>query len=44
LSAEYPMAQPLAYSAKTGVGRDELWKQIRQSALGAVEERASTAL
>jgi GTP-binding protein len=44
LSVEYPMAQPLAYSAKTGVGRDELWKQIRQSALGAVEERASTAL
>jgi GTP-binding protein len=44
LSAEYPMAQPLAYSAKTGSGRDALWKQIRQAALGTVEERASTAL
>ena len=30
LSVEYPSARMLAYSAKTGTGRDELWKQIRQ--------------
>jgi GTP-binding protein len=32
LTQEYPAARPLPYSAKTGVGRDELWKQIRQVA------------
>jgi GTP-binding protein len=29
---EYPAARPLPFSSKTGVGRDELWKQIRQAA------------
>jgi GTP-binding protein len=29
---EYPAARPLAFSSKTGAGRDELWKQIRQAA------------
>ena len=32
LTEEYPAARPLPYSAKTGAGRDELWKQIRQAA------------
>jgi len=30
LSDEYPSARLLPYSSKTGAGRDELWKQIRQ--------------
>jgi GTP-binding protein len=29
---EYPSARLLSYSSKTGLGRDELWKQIRESA------------
>ena len=32
LSQEYPAAHLLPFSAKTGAGRDELWKQIRQVA------------
>lgn len=32
LGHEYPSARLLPYSAKTGTGRDELWKQIRQAA------------
>ncbi|MFZ0733698.1 MAG: ribosome biogenesis GTP-binding protein YihA/YsxC [Candidatus Sulfotelmatobacter sp.] len=32
LSNEYPKARLLPYSSKTGAGRDELWKQIRQVA------------
>ncbi len=32
LTQEYPAAHLLPYSAKTGAGRDELWKQIRQVA------------
>jgi GTP-binding protein len=32
LQEEYPSARLLPYSAKTGVGREELWKQIRQAA------------
>jgi GTP-binding protein len=30
LGEEYPTAQLLPYSSKTGTGRDELWKQIRE--------------
>jgi len=30
LAQEYPAAQLLAFSAKTGSGKDELWKRIRQ--------------
>lgn len=32
LGNEYPNARLLPYSSKTGAGRDELWKQIRQTA------------
>lgn len=31
LAQEYPAAQLLPFSAKTGAGRAELWKQIRQA-------------
>ena len=30
LGQQYPAARLLPYSSKTGIGRDELWKQIRQ--------------
>jgi len=30
LAAEYPSARLLPFSSKTGAGRDELWKQLRQ--------------
>lgn len=36
LGSEYPAAQLLPYSSKTGAGRDELWKRIRQFAQAAV--------
>jgi GTP-binding protein len=36
LAQEYPAARLLPYSSKTGSGRDELWKQIRQAATQAV--------
>jgi len=32
LAQEYPAARLLSFSAKTGAGRDELWKEIRQAA------------
>ena len=32
LGQEYPSARLLPFSAKTGAGREDLWKQIRQSA------------
>jgi GTP-binding protein len=32
LGDEYPAARILAYSAKSGVGREELWKRIREAA------------
>ena len=32
LTQEYPASRPLPFSAKTGAGRDELWKLIRQAA------------
>ena len=32
LGEQYPSARLLRYSAKSGAGRDELWKQIRQMA------------
>ena len=31
LGLEYPTARLLSYSAKTGAGRDELWKRIREA-------------
>src|SRR5277367_1213404 len=42
LTQEYPSAHPLAYSAKTGAGRDELWKQIRQVAQQMAPPETST--
>lgn len=43
-AAEYPASHILPYSAKTGAGRDELWKHIRQAAQQgeAVESSVST--
>lgn len=43
LNAEYPSAHMLPYSAKTGAGRDELWKQIRLAAAPAQTADASSA-
>jgi len=43
LSAEYPSARLLPYSSKTGAGRDELWKRIRQAASPAQTADASSA-
>ncbi len=40
LTQEYPAAHPLAFSAKTGLGRDALWKQIRQVAQQATAVEA----
>ena len=41
---QYPMASLLPYSAKTGAGRDELWKRIRDVAQsGSATETASRA-
>ena len=42
LTEEYPSASLLPFSAKTGAGRDELWKQIRQVALQVATEEASS--
>jgi GTP-binding protein len=46
LTQEYPAARLLAFSAKTGTGRDELWKQIRQVAqtMTTSETSSSTPL
>jgi GTP-binding protein len=43
LADEYPAARLLAYSAKTGAGRDELWKHIRQIAQQMAESEASSS-
>ena len=40
---QYPSARLLPYSSKTGAGRDELWKQIRQVARGRMAETESAA-
>jgi GTP-binding protein len=42
LTQEYPAARLLPYSAKTGAGRDELWKQIRQVAAQLTDADASS--
>jgi GTP-binding protein len=42
LTEEYPAARPLPYSAKTGAGRDELWKQIRQVAQSTAAAEAAS--
>lgn len=43
LGEQYPSARLLPYSAKTGAGRDELWKQIRQVAQSTPAEASSGA-
>jgi len=44
LAEQYPSARLLPFSAKTGAGREELWKQIRQVAQQkAASEMPSTA-
>jgi GTP-binding protein len=43
LTQEYPAAHLLPYSAKTGAGRDELWKQIRQVAHQMTAEETSSS-
>lgn len=42
LGGQYPSAHLLPYSAKTGAGRDELWKQIRQVAQQSPAGEASS--
>lgn len=43
LTQEYPAARLLPFSAKTGAGRDELWKQIRQVAQQMTEPESSSS-
>jgi GTP-binding protein len=43
LTQEYPAAHLLPFSAKTGAGREELWKQIRQAAEQVTTAGAPTA-
>jgi GTP-binding protein len=42
LAQEYPAARLLPYSAKTGIGRSELWKQIREAAASTTSAQIST--
>ncbi len=42
LTQEYPAAHLLPFSAKTGAGRDELWKQIRQVAQNMTAAESSS--
>jgi GTP-binding protein len=42
LTQEYPAAHLLPFSSKTGAGRDELWKQIRQIAQATTSAEASS--
>ncbi len=46
LTVEYPAARLLPFSAKSGAGRDELWKEIRQAAqqMAAAEASPGAAL
>lgn len=43
LAQEYPSAHLLPFSAKTGAGREELWKKIRQAAEQVTRDEAPTA-
>lgn len=40
LTGQYPAAQLLPFSAKTGAGREELWKQIREAGQQMAAEAA----
>jgi GTP-binding protein len=42
LGQQYPAARLLPFSAKTGAGRDELWKQLRQVTQTSAAEAPST--
>ena len=44
LANEYPAAHLLPYSAKTGNGREELWKHIRQTAEQMTTANSSIAI
>jgi GTP-binding protein len=44
LAQEYPAAQLLPYSAKSGTGREELWKQLRQAVQRATMADAHSPL
>jgi GTP-binding protein len=44
LALAYPTARIVPYSAKTGAGRDELWKLIRQTAEEARASESESAL
>jgi GTP-binding protein len=46
LTQEYPTARLLPFSAKTGAGREELWREIRQAAqqMTTAEASSDTAL
>jgi GTP-binding protein len=39
LEEAYPTAPVIPFSAKTGIGRDEVWKKIRQSAAEFADSR-----
>jgi GTP-binding protein len=43
LSEEYSAAQLIPFSAKTGVGREELWKRIRQRAHASTNQSSTTS-
>ena len=43
LGQEYPSARLLPYSSKTGAGRDELWKQIREGCQAVANGAPSSA-
>jgi GTP-binding protein len=43
LGQEYPAARLLPFSAKTGTGREELWKQIRSAAQSGEREASGRA-
>jgi selenocysteine-specific translation elongation factor len=42
LSREYPEARIVPYSAKTGAGRDDLWRELRSVASPLSSEATST--
>jgi len=44
LAQEYPAAHLLPFSAKTGAGRDELWKRIRQVAQNMTAAESSPGM
>lgn len=43
LTEHYPAARVIAYSAKSGKGRDELWERIRQAAQALADSAVNAA-